>query len=281
MKIVFLNKKGGVGKTNTSFHAAGELARRKRKVLVIDLDYQSNQSAAWIGNAKVYAIAPESTVAAIADAMEPLPFCSDLIVSTPIAGVDLIPGSHAAERLDQSDPASLPADVLWRLRDVLAEVEGQYDDWIFDCHPSGALLSWMALIAADAVVTPLNPEDSGVQGVGPMIEMIEAVKYHPYGNPNIRHLGLVVNNWKKSGLHSAVEGSLREYYGGLVFDAVIPNAIAYAEALGQRQPICCVKPRSKGAKCMALVVDEMLARDAGHGPEILTPCAHTEEVTNG
>jgi chromosome partitioning protein len=252
----FHNKKGGVGKTTTLFHLAGELARRGRRVLAIDLDFQANLTSILIGSEATLRLAPNRTTAAIA-ADADLPYAPDLILSTRVAGVDLIPGSLAAETLDLADPEALPPRRQARLRDMLYEV-ADYDHVFFDCHPSGSLMAWFALMAATHCLIPVIPELPGALGMGPMLGQVERARRL---NPALSVIGVMVNKVDaRVGNHGSWTGAIRDEYGDLVFATTLGSRNDFSESFNVSMPVTRFRPKGAAAVEMAAFAGEFEAR---------------------
>jgi chromosome partitioning protein len=145
------------------------------------------------------------------------------------------------------------------MRSVLSEAE--FDVILIDCPPNLHLCSWSALAASDAIVVPLQAEDFGAQGLGPVQAAIKAVREAV--NPELRLAGYLVTMYdKRLGIHLAYESMLREMYGAEVFAATFPLAKDFKEAVAARQPISHYKPKSAAAKAAKAVADELLERVA-------------------
>jgi chromosome partitioning protein len=130
---------------------------------------------------------------------------------------------------------------------------------LIDCPPNLYLCSWAALVASDYVIIPLQCEDYGAMGIGPVMDSIKAVQAGP--NPGLRVMGLLPTMYdKRLGIHAAFEGALREMYGPLVFDSPIPLAKDFKESVAARQTIAHYKPRSASAKATRAVADEVMRR---------------------
>jgi chromosome partitioning protein len=255
--IVVLNRKGGTGKTSTAFHTSHALAKRGRRVLLVDLDPQSNLSEGFLG-AQVEALPPERTVAALySDAFVPDPRA--LIVPTPVEGVDLLPGSEAME--DYSDPRPAGHRSQGVLREFVAEVRGDYGAILLDCPPALALASWSAMVAADAVLTPVVPEDFGAAGIRKINRALALVRAE--ANPGLRLLGYLVSQFNpKLAVHAAYVEQLRAAYGDLVMATTIPLAADFKLAVTAGKPVGLLKPRSAAAKAIDALAAELLERAA-------------------
>jgi chromosome partitioning protein len=180
------------------------------------------------------------------------------IVPTAIAGVSLLPASEAMEDLNVTRPAQTGL-LQYAIRDALVEVSGAFDLALIDCPPNVNLCSWAALAAADGVVVPLQAEDYGAQGVVSVQRSIREVQSGP--NRSLDLLGYLVTMFNKSLLvHVAYEADLRQLYGANVFDAVIPLAKDFKEAVIKRLPVGGYKPRSIAARSVVALADETLAR---------------------
>lgn len=255
--IAFLNKKGGVGKTSTSHHLAGTLARQGRRILVLDADPQASLTQGFWGPDAMRAIPAESSVAALFDPVtEPIP--GALIRPSGLAGIDLIPGSEALTPFNHPDASQWVA-FQDGMRDFLAEARQGYDFVLIDCPPNLHLCSWAALVAADAVVVPLQAEDYGAQGIASVQAAVAAVQ--SCANPMLQLLGYLITMYdKRLAIHLTYETMLRELYGDAVFVNPIPLAKDFKEAVAARLPISHYKPKSMAAKATALVADELVAR---------------------
>ncbi len=260
--IAFLNKKGGVGKTSTCHHLAGTLARQGRRILLLDADPQASLTQGFWGPEAMRAIPGESSVAALFDPeSEPIP--AALIRPSGLEGIDLVPGSEALTPYNHPDTARW-APHQGGMRDFLAEVRDGYDLALIDCPPNLHLCSWAALVAADAVVVPLQAEDYGAQGIASVQQAVAAVRSH--ANPSLHLLGYLITMFdKRLGIHTMYEATLRQLYGAEVFTNPFPLAKDYKEAVAARLPIGHYKPRSAAAKATAAVAVELLERCAALG----------------
>jgi chromosome partitioning protein len=235
-------------------------------VLLVDADPQASLTQGFWGPQRTEALAKEETLACLFDdALEPDP--SRLIAPTAIDGVSLLPSSplldtHNVPATDDS------ASLQLALRDFLADVRGDFDVVLIDCPPNLYLCSWNALLAADFVVVPFQPEDYGSQGMAAIRAAM--LKARSRLNPRLRLLGyLLTMVQSRLGLHAAYERQLRLLYGGEVFATKIPRAKDFAEAVSARLPITSWKPRSVGAQAISELADEMEQRIADLALEVL------------
>ena len=162
----------------------------------------------------------------------------------------------------------MPHEVDWpaqvSLREFLSGVRDRYDLVLIDVPPNLHLCCWAALVASDALVVPLQPEDFGAQGIVDVRESVERVQAGP--NPGLRLLGYIVTmHSPRRAVHQVYVARLREIYGDAVFAAMVPEAVDFVEAIAQRKPIAAYKPKGAAAKAIRALADELLARLAA-GP---------------
>lgn len=254
--VAMLNLKGGVGKTSTCYHVGSMLARLGRRVLLIDADPQASLTQGFWGPVATRGLAADATIAALFDP-DNMAVPEALVHPTDVAGLDLLPGSRHLTGANMRPPEQW-ADLETGLRDAVAELGG-YDVALIDCPPNIHMLSWSALVAATHVVVPLQPEDFGSQGLAPVQEAIAAVQGGP--NPSLALAGYLLTMVdKRLGIHLTYEGMLRDLYRHSVFQAVMPRAKDFVEAVACRKPIAAYKPKGAAGKAAAAVAEELVAR---------------------
>jgi chromosome partitioning protein len=255
--VAFLNKKGGVGKTSTVHHLGGTLAHRGHRVLLVDVDPQASLTQGLLGAEAAEQLEPTRTIAAIFDEtgiISP----RTLVHPTAFANLMLLPGHEAAEEYNDPKPWASGLRQM-ALRDAIAEVTGDYDFVLIDCPPHIQLWAWSALVAADGVVVPVQPEDYGAQGLKAIRRVISRVRGEVNGR--LALIGYLVSMFNKSlSVHVTYEGFLRELHGEDVFSVLVPHIKDYKEAVTYRKPIVEYKPNSAAAKATAALADEFLAR---------------------
>lgn len=255
--IAMLNRKGGCGKTSTCHHLAGAFARAGQRVLLIDMDPQASLTQGLFGPQVTESLDPRLTVAGLFDDnFDPDP--ADLIRSTPFEGIALVAGSNELDDFNLPRPQETGA-VQLALRQFLRETASTYDIALIDCPPNLSLCSWSALLAANNVVVPVQAEDYGAQGIVYIQRAFDAaLAYH---NPRLRLAGYLVTMFNKTlGIHTAYNHQLRTLYGDQVFEATVPLAKDFKEAVAARQPVSFYKPRSAAARAIKTVADELITR---------------------
>lgn len=254
--ISLLNQKGGVGKTSTCHHLAGTLAAMGRRILLVDNDPQSSLTQGLWGPAATRDLDPVRTIDAV---YRRGASAGQVIHPTGIAGVDLVPGSRHAQEFNTPLPHRASRDMQHALKDVIREASDGYDVVMIDCPPNLHLCSWASLVASAYLVVPLQPEDYGAQGIIDVRESIERVTSGP--NPGLALLGyLITMHVARKSIHKLYEENLRAEYGAMVFEARVPHAAEFPEAIAHRKPISLYKPKGAAAKAVKAVAEELLAR---------------------
>lgn len=263
--VAMLNRKGGVGKTSLTHHLSGALSKMGRRVLLIDNDPQASLSQGFWGPDATRAIHPDQTVATLYAGGCPFPEL--LIRPTGVLGVDLVPGSKAADDYDVPRPQEATVFDRTCLRRFLADVSGRYDFALVDCPPNLHLCTWAALAASDHMVVPVQPEDYSAQGIPEVLDAAELVRH--VDNPFLSLLGFVLNrcSFRKS-IHRLYEEGARGQYGNLVFETRIPEAVAYVEAISRRTPVEQYQHRSPAAAAMRALAAEFIRRAESAKPSM-------------
>ena len=261
--VTMLNQKGGVGKTSSCHHIGGTLARAGRRVLLLDNDPQASLTQGFFGPEGMRSIDPEESVAALYDPrLVAIP--ERIIRPTGFDNVSIVAGSEMLTTYNIM-PTSDWGHSERGMADFLDEVSADFDLVLIDCPPNLHLCSWAALVASDHIVVPLQAEDYGAQGLGPVQRSVQAVRSGP--NPRLNLLGYLITMFdKRLAIHLAYEATLRRMYGTEVFAANFPLAKDFKEAVASRQPISHYKPKSAPAKATKAVADELIARVAAASP---------------
>lgn len=258
--LCMLNQKGGVGKTSTCYHLAGTLSLAGRRVLLVDNDPQASLTQGFFGPAATDQMSAPRTIAALYAGLDPFP--ERVIMPTEFAGIDLLAGSRHATEHNIPIPIRSPREAQLCLRTFLKEVRDRYDLVLIDCPPNLHLCSWAALVASDYLVVPLQAEDFGAQGLGPVQESIDLVTAGP--NPGLHLLGYLITMFNaRLAVHKGYEETLRGMYGQSVFETVIPIVTDFKEAIMQRKPVALFKPKGSGAKTMKALTSELDRRIQG------------------
>ena len=259
MTITFgiVNEKGGVGKTTTTVSIGAAYAKAGRRTLLIDMDPQASLTRGILGSIETDQRPAEATVAAVFDDDLFVP-PDRLIVPTGFDNLSLLPGSRLLKALNRLEPDEYGGR-QFALRDLVQEVADRFDRVVIDNPPNLEFCSWASMTAADYIVTPLQAEDYGAQGIQFVNQAVETIRAAT--NPRLVLLGYVRTMFqKRASIHIAYSETIRANLPGLLFDNFIPYATQFREAVMVRKPMAFYKPRLEAAKAVARVVDEMEER---------------------
>jgi chromosome partitioning protein len=256
--VTFCNLKGGVGKTSTTFHLGGTLAREGRRVLLIDADPQASLTQGFLGPDVVRALDARETIAGLfGDGLTP--GLTELSRPTGFPGLDIVPGSPRLARYNVPESGLASRESQAALSDLIYEARRGFDYILIDSPPTLSLCSWAALAASDHLVVPLQAEDFGSQGIASILDFVDAVQAGP--NPDLNLAGYLLTMFNpRLAIHKAYESMLRQLYGPGVFATTIPIGTDFKEAVAVRKPIVSHKPRGASAKAIKSLADELAIR---------------------
>ncbi len=250
--IAVANQKGGVGKTTTTVNLAACLAASGQRVLLVDVDPQANATSG-VGVEKIEGASAYRALlgeGALLDKIQPTAF--DRLFLIP-SEVDLCGAEIELARADNH---------LQRLRLALQPVQAaeRFEVIFIDCPPSLGILTLNTFTAADYLLVPLQCEYYALEGIS-MINRILGQLRDSGVNPRLELLGVVMTMFDgRNNLANQVVGEVREHFGALVFDTVIPRTTRLAEAPSFGKPIIHYDKYSAGAAAYEVLAQEVAVR---------------------
>jgi chromosome partitioning protein len=246
-KQLFLNFKGGTGKTSVSSSYAFRLAEMGHRVLVIDLDSQGHAS-------KCLGVAGEEAPKTLFDAIIKKTPLDKVIVKTGMPGLDLVPSNLTISTIDLS---LMPlAAREFRLRNVLKEVESIYDYAVLDAPPSFGLLNLNALMAAHDLFVPVLADFLSFHGLKLLFETVQGLEEDL--EHVLDHIFIVINAYNATfRIAKEAREALEKHYPDFLLKQVIRQCTKFAQASSEGIPIFAYDAESKGAQDIQAVLDEV------------------------
>ena len=245
--ISVANQKGGVGKTTTTVNLSTLLAKKGKKVLLIDTDPQGNATSG-LGITKelelsVYDILVGDTT------------FNETVQDTAIKNLKICPSNISLAGAEVELVSMMSREQ--RLKVKLDEVKEQYDFVLIDCPPSLGLVTLNAFTASDSVLIPVQCEYFALEGLGQLINTINLVKKHL--NKSLEIEGALLTMYDaRTNLSNQVVKEVKKYFEDKVYKTVIPRNVRLSEAPSYGMPISLYDARSKGAKAYDKLTKEFL-----------------------
>ena len=248
--IAIANQKGGVGKTTTAVNLSACLADLGHNVLLLDIDPQGNASSGIGIDKKVIKTCIYDTL------INEIPV-EKVIYKSKHKTLFVIPATIQLAGAEIELVPTISREV--RLKTVLEPIKKKFKFIIIDCPPSLGLLTLNALTAADYILIPIQCEYYALEGLGQLVNTINLVKKHL--NSALKIGGVLLTMYDaRTNLSSQVAEEVRNYFGDLVFDSVIPRNVRLSEAPSYGESIIDYDPRSKGAEVYKTLAEEVLLR---------------------
>ena len=247
-KVVSLaNQKGGVGKTTTTVNLGTILAKKGKKVLLIDADPQGNATSG-LGIDKDCEL---STYDILVSDVE----MEDVIQDTIIKNLKLCPANMNLAGAEVELVSMMSREQ--RLKEKLEKIKDRFDYILIDCPPSLGLITLNAFTASNSVLIPVQCEYFALEGLGQLLNTINLVKKHL--NKEIKIEGALLTMYDiRTNLSNQVVKEVKKYFDNKVYKTVIPRNVRLSEAPSYGMPITEYDPRSKGAKSYMKFAKEFL-----------------------
>ena len=269
--IAIANQKGGVGKTTTAVNLGASLAASEQKTLIIDCDPQGNTTSA-LGFPKDPA---RRTLYQTLILDEPI---ERVTLDAQVEGLELIPSDKnlvgAAVELVSMENRE------YRLKAAIAAIRDKYTYILIDCPPALDLLTLNALAASDSVLVPIQCEYLALEGVSELLDTL--MRLRRTINPSLAIEGILLTMYDdRTTLSKQVAADLRSFFGGQVFETVIPRNVRLAEAPSHGMPVMFYDIHSKGAESYIQLAKEVISnaqKRVGPGTERANPGAGTQSA---
>ena len=225
--IAITNQKGGVGKTTTTFNLGVALAKQGKRVLVVDVDPQSNLTtyAGWYDE--------DELKYTLTDLMEQSMNDDEIKIKESILhhseNVDLIPSNLSLSALENSLTYAMSRE--YTLRNCLSSIKDDYDYILLDCQPSLGMLTINALASANSVIIPVQSEYFALRGMADLFKIINKVRRQI--NPTLKIEGALLTLVdSRANLPKEIATQLKDNYGSILklFNTQIPRAVKTAES---------------------------------------------------
>jgi len=252
---VFVNQKGGVGKTTSALNIGAYIAEAGKSVLLVDFDAQANLSSG------VGANPPKPGIYELLSGMATI---EQAVKKTTVANLDVIPASidlsgAAVELIDQEDRNLF-------LKKTLAPIKDNYDFILIDCPPSLGILTLNGMAAADAVLIPMQCEYFAMEGLSLLLQTIQRIQKSLNRSLGIGGIFFTMYD-PRTRLAQDVVKQVSAYFKDTVFSTIIPRNVRLSEAPSYGQPIMLYDPNCTGAKAYQSLAREIIGREGSGAKE--------------
>ena len=249
--ISVANQKGGVGKTTTTVNLSTLLAKKGKKVLLIDTDPQGNATSG-LGVTKELELS-------VYDILVGETTFEETVQETAVKNLKVCPSNISLAGAEVELVSMMSREQ--RLKTKLDMVKEQYDYILIDCPPSLGLITLNAFTASDSVLIPVQCEYFALEGLGQLLNTVNLVKKHL--NKNLEIEGALLTMYDaRTNLSNQVVKEVKKYFEDKVYKTVIPRNVRLSEAPSYGMPISIYDPRSKGAKAYEKFTRDLLKSNA-------------------
>ncbi|MCL2043894.1 MAG: ParA family protein [Treponema sp.] len=251
--FVFVNQKGGVGKTTSALNIGAYLAQAGRNVLLVDFDAQANLSSG---------VGAHPLKPGVYELLSGTTTIDKAIKKTAVPRLDVIPSGidlsgAAVELIGLTD-----RDLF--LKKALAPVKNNYDFILIDCPPSLGVLTLNGMAAADSVLIPMQCEYFAMEGLSLLLQTIQRIQRSLNKSLEIGGIFFTMYDSRTKLAHDVVK-QVSAYFKNKVFSTVIPRNVRLSEAPSHGQPIILYDPQCSGARAYQSLSQEIILRYGGSG----------------
>lgn len=247
-KISVLNIKGGVAKTTSAINVAAILAEEGNKVLVVDVDAQSNLTMAF----KSYDIDDLSVSDVLLSKSVEV---NEVIKETEHENIDILPSNISLAFAEKKILVDVTRSQQNRLKRILDKLEDKYDYCIIDCPPSLNMITINALVASDEVIVPIKIDKFALDGLEYLLESIDEIKEE--FNPSLQFKGCFVTMDTSTTVNKEIKKALKEILKDKMFDTSIRQNVTVTEASFEQIPVVNYKKNSNASKDYRALVKEV------------------------
>ena len=253
--LAVVNQKGGVGKTTTTINLGAALAIQGYSVLIIDCDPQANATGGLGFRRQTFG---DATHQSIYEVLLGAASLSEVALETKVPRLKLIPGS---KNLVGANIELVSVERReFRLREAIGTLPVEYEFILLDCPPALDLLTLNALVAADALLVPIQAEYFALEGISELISTLDRVAQAFNSDLGLEGVLLTMYD-ERTNLSQQVTENLNAFFGEKMFRTTIPRNVRVAEAPSHGMPVATYDARSRGAEAYRQLAQELLSRN--------------------